>query len=483
LTKKLNQKKQKMISYILKSSLSLFVGFFIILSCLLFLATCNKADRQLPGLRISDNHRYLETETGNPFFWLGDTGWLLFTKLTREEAEKYFENRKELGFNVIQVMVLHSLNAVNIYGDSALINRQIDQPNETPGNLFNDPGQYDFWDHVDYLVDLEGKKGLYMALVPVWGSNVRSDHVTGKQAAKYALWLAERYKDKPNIIWVNGGDVKGSDSTAVWNTIGKTIRNNNPLQLITYHPFGRTQSSTWFHNEDWLDFNMFQSGHRRYDQDTTDLAYGEDNWRYVVDDYSKVPVKPTLDGEPFYEGIPQGLHDTSQPLWKDNNVRRYAYWSVFAGACGFTYGHSAIMQFHKPGDPTPGGYGVKINWDSALYAPGAGQLKYLKQLMLSRPYFERVPAQNILVEEQGVKYDYQAATRGKNYAFVYTYSGRDIMLNPDKLPGLQTTASWLNPRDGSYSESSTYKNSDLPVFDPPGEPAAGNDWVLVMDFK
>jgi hypothetical protein len=27
-------------------------------------------------------------------------------------------------------------------------------------------------------------------------------------------------------------------------------------------------------------------------------------------------------------------------------VRRYAYWSVFAGSCGHTYGHNAIMQFY-----------------------------------------------------------------------------------------------------------------------------------------
>ena len=92
---------------------------------------------------------------------------------------------------------------------------------------------------------------------------------------------------------------------------------------------------------------MFKSGHRRYDQDTADLAYGEDNWKYAADDYSKIPVKPTLDGEPSYEGIPQGLLDTTQPCWTDKEIRRYAYWSVFAGCCGFTYGHNAVMQFYK----------------------------------------------------------------------------------------------------------------------------------------
>jgi len=143
---------------------------------------------------------------------------------------------------------------------------------------------------------------------------------------------------------------------------------------------------------------MFQSGHRRYDQDTLGLYYGEDNWKYTTDDYKKTPIKPTLDCEPSYEGIPQGLHDPAQPYWDDSDVRRYAYWSVFAGGCGFTYGNNAIMQFHKEGDKKPA-YGVKDYWKEALNAPGASQMKYLKQLMLSRPYFDRIPAQELITDK------------------------------------------------------------------------------------
>jgi hypothetical protein len=45
-------------------------------------------------------------------------------------------------------------------------------------------------------------------------------------------------------------------------------------------------------------------------------------------------------------------------------VRRYAYWSVFAGSCGHTYGHNAIMQFYKPGYPSA--YSNKKVWTDAL---------------------------------------------------------------------------------------------------------------------
>jgi hypothetical protein len=434
-----------------------------------------------PMLNVSENKRYLVTEKGDPFFWLGDTGWLLFSKLNRQETEKYFEDRKQKGFNVIQVMVLHSvINEVNIYGDSALINHRVDLPLITPGNSPDIADQYDYWDHVDWMVNLARQKGLYLGLVPVWGSNVKGGQVTREQAAKYAAWLSERYKDQPNIIWINGGDINGSDSTAIWNIIGSTIRQTSPQQLITFHPFGRTQSSTWFHNEPWLNFNMFQSGHRRYDQDTAGLHYGEDNWKYATADYNKVPVKPTLDGEPSYEGIPQGLHDTLQPYWTDSDVRRYAYWSVFAGGCGFTYGNNAVMQFHKPGDNPA--YGSKEFWDVALNDPGAGEVQFLKELMLSRPYLERVPAGELISGTQGEKYDYLAATRGKDYAFIYTYNGSTMRINTGILGG-ELTGSWYNPRTGKYSDTFTIPDKEVREFDPPGDKINGNDWVLVLDRK
>jgi hypothetical protein len=457
------------------------IAIFLLLFWLCLTCTCDRNPSLLSGLRISENQRFLVAENGAPFFWLGDTAWLLFTKLSREETEKYLEDRRQKGFNVIQVMVLHDVkNAVNFYGDSAVIHHEIDKPFATAGNSAVDPMQYDYWDHLDFVIDLASEKGLYMALVPVWGSNVKNGSVNRDQAREYAHWLSERYKDYTNIVWMNGGDIKGSDSTAIWNAVGSAIRGNGSRQLITFHPFGRTRSSMWFHDEAWLDFNMFQSGHRRYDQDTIGFCYGEDNWKYVLDDYGREPAKPTLDGEPSYEGILQGLHDTTQPYWTDSDIRRYAYWSVFAGACGFTYGHNAIMQFHKQSDTKPA-YGVKDTWDVAMNAPGANQMKYLKQLILSRSSFDRVPAPEMVADHQGKKYDYLAATKGYQYAFIYTCNGSTMKIDLRKMKMKKIKASWFNPRSGISKHIGRYKGTGIQTFDPPGEKAAGNDWVLVLE--
>jgi hypothetical protein len=463
----------------------------LILSLTLGFTACSMASLTSPTagyppqrLKVSDNHRFLQYENGQPFFWLADTGWLLFSKLNRKEAAQYIQNRYDKGFNVIQVMVVHDLAEKNYYGDTPFINEDPTQPAVTPGHSPDDPQAYDYWDHVDYIVNLAAQKGIYMAMVPVWGSAAGQVKTQGDWANHYATWLAQRYKQNRNIIWVNGGDKKGSYLPQVWQQIGLALEKETPEDLTTFHPFGGTQSSTWFHHASWLDFNMFQSGHRRYDQKRDDVPAaewkGEDNWRYVQEDYALTPVKPTLDGEPSYENIPQGLHDSTQPYWKAADVRRYAYWSVFAGAFGHTYGNNAVMQMHKP-NSGEGSYGVRDYWYHAMNDEGAGEMKYLKRLMLSRPFFERKPDQSLLAGENGQKYNYVIATRGENYAFFYTYTGRSFEVNLSKMPAGLIKASWYSPRDGQTLDAGVYNTSGTQYFHPPGTEKEGNDWVLILD--
>ncbi|MDP3684585.1 MAG: DUF4038 domain-containing protein, partial [Ignavibacteria bacterium] len=249
---------------------------------------------------------------------------------------------------------------------------------------------------------------------------------------------------------------------------------------ITFHPFGRTQSSSWFQEAVWLDINMFTSGHRRYDQDDTPKKYGEDNWRYVLDDLSKTPAKPTLDGEPSYEAIPQGLHDHSQPYWSASDVRRYAYWSVFAGACGHVYGQNSVRQVYKQGENKPES-GAKLSFFDALDDTGSFHMQYVKKLILSRPYFDRVNDQTIVSGDEGEKYDRILVSKGKSFLMAYTYTGRNFTINMGSISGSEINAWWFNPRTGEASKLGTFKNQGSKLFDPPGTRADGNDWVLVLD--
>lgn len=433
---------------------------------------------------VSENKRFLMYESGQPFFWLGDTAWLLFQKLSTEEAGKYIKDRQGKGFNVIQSVIIHQATDRNVYGEPALYDGSITKTFVSGSPDLKKPDSY--WNHIDRVLDMAESAGLYVGLLPVWGSIAENGILNMDNVVQYGRWLAEHFKNRKNIIWILGGDTRGDRHYDVWDTLGKTIKTHNPDSLMTFHPFGRTQSSEWFHEVSWLDFNMFQSGHRRYDQkvkaeeeDDERLWIGQDNWRYVVNDYRKTPVKPVLDGEPSYESIPHGLHDPTQPYWDANDVRRYAYWSVFAGSCGHTYGHNAVMQMHKP-DGSKGRYGVREYWYDALDAAGGGQMRYLKKLMLSVPYFERVPDQSVIDGDCGEKYDRLLATRGSDYIFVYTCTRLSIRVKMGKITGDRVCASWFDPETGEIQKAGVYENKGIMEFTPPEKNNSGTDYVLII---
>ena len=108
-------------------------------------------------------------------------------------------------------------------------------------------------------------------------------------------------------------------------------------------------------------------------------------------------------------------------------------------------------------------------------------MQYLKKLILSKPFLERIPDQSLIVGKNGLKYDRLLATRGKNYVLVYTYTGRLIPVQMGKIAGKKVKVSWFKPADGTTTELGIFDNTGTHVFDPPGEPANGNDWVLILD--
>lgn len=455
-----------------------------LLSLVCILTLVQSAIAQTPWdngkLTVAENGRYLQHTNGKPFFWLGDTCWLLAQKLNRDEVKSYFADRKAKGFNVVQTVVVQMLTDKSVYGDTAILDGDITKLNITPGSDPADPAQYDYWDHVDFIIETAAANGIYLAIAPTWSHTVRRAPIKKEQAEAYAAVIAERFKNKPNIIWLNGGSAKGDVDNDVWQVIGTTIKKTDPNHLMSFHPFGRSQSSTWFNDAPWLDVNMFVSGHRRYGQDIEGKKYGEDNWRYVLDDLAKSPRKPTLDGEPAYENTPQGLHKPEEPYWTGDDARRYAYWSVFAGAAGHTYGENSVRQVYLPSDSKPAS-GAKGFFSERLDAPGAKAMSHLKELILSRSAFDRVNDKASVAGDEGEKYDRVLVAKGKDYLLAYIYTGRDFTLQLGRISGTEVATSWFNPRTGEFTKIGAFKNEGSKRFNPPGDKANGNDWVLVLD--
>ena len=154
-------------------------------------------------IKVSENGRHLMNMDGTPFFWMGDTGWELFHRLDREEVKQYFNDRAEKGFNLIQAVILYELEAFeapNAYGDFPLEDENIEKINTTPGDNPDNPEEYDYWDHVEYIVAEAEKHDLIMGVLPCWGEYVtprfRERTIkTEEQGYNYGYYVGNRLKN------------------------------------------------------------------------------------------------------------------------------------------------------------------------------------------------------------------------------------------------------------------------------------------------
>lgn len=435
-----------------------------------------------PRLKVSDNKRFLVYEDGRPFFWLGDTAWELFHRLNRQEARRYLENRASKGFTVIQAVALAELDghsATNAYGHLPLVDLDPARP------AVKDGPDNDYWDQVDYVVNQAGSLGVFIGFLPTWGrywhDKVKDGQplFTRANADTYGEWLGRRYKDKP-LVWILGGDraIDNEEQKEVLRAMARGLRRGDGgAHLMTLHPPGGSGSSKWFHEDDWLDFNMRQNGHvaeftGRYDQTRAD--------------YDRRPVKPVLDGEPIYEDHPVSFKAKELGHSTAADVRRPLYWDLFSGACGHTYGHHSVWQMWAP--PRGPINNPLMPWFEAIDQPGAGQMQFGRRLLESRPFLTRVPDDSVLVTDRvptsvpgAGRYRF-VATRDAagSYAMVYAPVGRKFKVRMDKITGGPVKAWWFNPRNGETRAIGEFPNNGEREFISP-DPGEQLDWVLVLD--
>ncbi|WP_396627170.1 glycoside hydrolase family 140 protein [Luteitalea sp.] len=437
-----------------------------------------QAAAQVGGLKVHADGRHLVREDGTPFFWLGDTAWELFHRLTREEAQRYLDNRAAKGFTVIQAVALAEfagLTEPNPYGHLPLIDKDPARPDAKPGP------RNDYWDHVEEVIDMAAARGLHVSLVATWGAHVlpmwAKDPVvfTEANAEAYGRFLATRFRDKPNLIWMLGGDrpVVNQDvnTLPIWRAMARGIRSADAVHLITYHPMGGSRSSTWLHGEPWLDIHMMQSGHGSRDTKA---------WEWVEGDLALPNHKPTLDGEINYEDHPINWNALNG-YFRDTEVRRQAYRTVFAGAAGVTYGNQCVWQMYDT-HRTPIAF-PEMPWHVAIDRPGATQMGYLKALMLSRPFLTSRADQSLLKGNAPNADAHVRALRGDGFAFVYLPLGQTITITPGAFNGRKLIGWWFDPRTGESRRIGELESTTDLTLDPPGEPGTGNDWVLVLDER
>jgi len=431
----------------------------------------------LRKLKVSENHRFLVTESGEPFFWLGDTAWELFHRLGREDADLYLENRARNGFTVIQAVVLAEMAGLadsNAYGQLPLIDNDPTKPNE------------EYFKHVDWIVGKANARGLYIGMLPTWGDKWNKawgagpEIFTPENAVAYGEWIGRRYRDA-GLVWILGGDrkVENERHKEILRAMASGLRKGDGgAHLITLHPTGGSGSAQWFHDDAWLDFNMRQNGHQ------AEFTGSYDKTR---EDYNRTPPKPVIDGEPIYEDHPISFDAKKFGHSVSADARRPLYWDLFTGACGHTYGHHSVWQMWATNRAPVNN--PLMPWQEAIDQPGARQMQYGKMLLLSRPFLDRVPDDTVIVTDRvstsvpgAGRYRF-AATRDTEgtYAMVYAPVGRKFSVRMGVIQaGGQVQAWWFNPRNGSAETIGKFANTGTREFSPP-DPGETLDWVLVLD--
>jgi hypothetical protein len=301
-------------------------------------------------------------------------------------------------------------------------------------------------------------------LLPTWGFYVvEAQTFNVENAFHYGRWLGERYQNRPNLIWVNGGDRIPTGHEDVFRSLAHGLRaGDHGAHLITYHPCGWRHSSQFFHKEDWLDFNMIET-----------WTEWVKVYEAVRSDYGLVPIKPVVLGEPAYEDGPEYPLGPITPLI----IRRQAWWA-FMGGGFFTYGHNQNWRMDS-------------GFLSCLDSPGTEHMNLYQKIIQSRPWWNMVPDQSVFADGISSERTLNTAMRtmDSSCAMVYLSSQCHVQLYLERILTRRVKVTWINPQTGEGRDGGVFLtgNANGKAFPDSWErtpftvPGYWEDAVIILD--
>ena len=248
-------------------------------------------------------------------------------------------------------------------------------------------------------------------------------HERSRVSRQYGEYLGQRYRDFPNIMWVNAGDYNPPDKSLV-TAIAEGIRKFDRRALQTAHCAPETAALDYWQDEPWL-------------QASTIYTYGP-----VHSAALRQHARP--ERMPFFliESAYENEHDATE-----HRLRAQAYQAMLCGAAGQVFGNNPIWHFDGPGL-----YSAPVSWRQALGSAGARSMTHLRDLLGRVPWWLLEPDTDHMLltdglgaeDERGVA----ACTADGSSAILYLPSSREITIDLGRLAGRQVRASWYDPSDG-----------------------------------
>jgi hypothetical protein len=476
--------KETSLRYTTSSSLLLIAGCIGMLA-LPRMATL-KAAPAYP-IKVHSSRRYLIDQNNKPFPIFGDSGWDIIAYLNPTDQKGYFADRSGKGFNCILTSLL-CWTYIKGKSDASSYDGKI--PFTTPGDLTTPNPAY--WSEIDSMVSLAATYNLCMILVVSetgingipstnsWLTVFRSAGTKG--CFNYGVFLGNRYKNRPNIIWEHGNDytISSSDDLLLRAVIDgiRSVDSNHIHTAEVDKPTSTKFARNDLTSDDptlWAncDFNFAYTAFPSYA--TCFLGYNLSGY------------KPVILGESTYESEGGTDTDAGTPLV----LRRQEWWASLAGTAGQLYGNHYTWLF---------GYGGN-NWRSHLSDTGTVQLTYLFDFFSPLQWYNLLPdhLHTFVTAGHGSSFTkfsastargtipadtYQTAALSldRSLGIVYAAAGTRVTVDMSKMSGL-STARWFDPSNNTYTtiSESPFPNTGTHNFSTPGKNHAGDtDWILVL---
>jgi hypothetical protein len=282
-----------------------------------------------------------------------------------------------------------------------------------------------------------------------WYSEMSANGATKLRA--YGQYVANRFKNYDNILWVQGGDYNPPDKTlarAVANGIKDVDTAGKWLQ--TFHG-GRGTGALEF------------------------LSTTSDPWLTVNNIYTDAgTVVSEANGQYSGSSMPFFLIEAG---YENNDVdgagvRAQAYQAVLSGAMGQMMGNFPVWYFGS-------------GWQNALTATGAATIGHLPELFSNIAWQNLVPDSNgsVLTSSPGSGINRAVAARVSDGSAVLAYTpvSQSLTIDMTKLAGPNVNARWFNTSSGAFTSVSgaPFANTGSRGFAAPG----GTGYVLVLQSQ
>ena len=418
---------------------------------------------------VDASGRFFVDEAGQPILVKGDSPWSAIVDLSVDEWREWCADREARGFNAAIVSALG--NTVN--GGPSDSGATFDGILPFSDRQFSPDEAY--WSRVDSFVAIAAEHGITLFLYPVDGWVVSDSmhgvvaRMDGDEAHRYGEWIARRYANAPNIMWMGGGDFEprvGSAGEVIHQGVFDGIRrfDSRPYSMQTIYQ--RSSSRMWPVWRDRVDWDFLYTRLPTYE--------------LVWESWERVPPRPAL----FGEGVYAGMYDNPEAA-----SRMQLGWALTSGSPGDFYG-------------TPD-WSFEDGWAERLGQETTRQVSAMRAAVEATEWYKLAPDREFITSGAGTPYrfpnlndpaspsefddpdapnassspptlaedDYATAAVAADgsLAIAYLPTAREITVDLGSL-GSDPMGTWIDARSGAETPA------ELNALTPP----SAGDWLLIV---